>query len=199
MTKIKKFATIYAITHCESCYNQKGIFTGRVNSILTKKGHEHAEQLAQELKNVNIDIAYISPLIRTKETLKHIQKYHPNIKVCVEKRIIERDYGELSRKNKAKYASDHPDLFPVYHRSYDIAPPDGESIKQVEKRVLPFIKEITNLVEKKKVDILIVCHSNSLRPIRKYFENLSIKEMMSLEHMRHKIFKYKISLKKDSI
>ncbi len=183
---------IYLLTHCESCYNKLGVFTGRIDSVLTKYGHEHAELLAKKLKDKRIDIAYISPLKRTKQTLKHILKYHPKTKVITDKRIIERDYGKLSRKNKNKYEREHPDLYPIYHRSYDTPPPGGESIKEVEKRVLPFINEIVANAKKLNINVLIVTHGNTIRPIRRYFEKLSIDEMVKLENNQHTIFEYKI-------
>ena len=185
---------IYILTHCQSCYNNLGIFTGRVDSVLTQKGHKHAKRLAKQLKNASIDIAFVSPLTRTKQTLKHILKYHPETKIFVDDRIIERDYGKLSKKSKAKYKRENPDLHPIYHRSYDVPPPGGESIKQVEERVLPFIEDMLKLMNKKKVNVLVVCHGNSIRPIRRYFEHLSVEEMMNLEHQRHKIFKYKVDI-----
>lgn len=185
-------STIYVLTHCESCYNRLGIFTGRVNSILTPNGHRHATRLAKELKGKKIDIAYTSPLKRTKQTLKHILKYHPETKVIVDERLIERDYGQLSRKNKKKYEREHPDLYPKYHRSYDIPPPGGESIKEVEKRVLSFINEIANNAKKNRLDVLIVTHGNTIRPIRRYFEKLSVDQMMQLENNQHTVFRYKI-------
>jgi len=183
---------LYVITHCESCYNRLGIFTGRVDSILTKGGHEHAKILAKKLKNKKIDIAYVSPLTRTKQTLKYILEYHPETKVVVEKRIIERDYGELSRKSKKKYEKENPKLYPIYHRSYDICPPKGESIKQVETRVIPFIKEAVEKIKRKKINILVVAHGNSIRPIRRYFEGLSKEEAMNQDNHDDKIFTYKI-------
>jgi len=75
-----------------------------------------------------------------------------------------------------------------------VPPPGGESIKQVEKRVKPFIKDVLEKAKKKKVNILVVSHSNTIRPIRKYFEKLSNKEMMKLEYQRHKIFRYKVDI-----
>lgn len=181
---------LYVLTHCESCYNRRGIFTGRIDSKLTAAGHKHAERLAGELKNKAIDIAFISPLSRTKETLVHIRKYHPQMKVVVDKRLIERDYGDLSRKSKVKYKTEHPDLFPIYHRSYDVPPPGGESMREVEKRVLAFIKDVVSLIKKEGVNVLIVAHGNSIRPIRKYFERLSSDQMMALENLRHRVFTY---------
>jgi 2,3-bisphosphoglycerate-dependent phosphoglycerate mutase len=183
---------LYVLTHCESCYNRLGIFTGVVNSKLTPKGHEHAKHLAKELEDKRIDVAFTSPLLRTRQTLKHILLYHKNTKVIVDRRLIERDYGDLSRKSKEKYKKEHPELFPVYHRSYDVPPPGGESMKQVEKRVLPLVKEIVSLIKRDHVDVLMVTHGNAIRPIRKYFEGLTNKQMMRLENLKHRIYQYKI-------
>ena len=152
----------------------------------------HAKMLANKLKNERIDIAYTSPLKRSKQTLKHILKYHPETKVVVDKRIIERDYGELSGKNKDKYRKKYPDLYPIYHRSYDVPPPGGESIKEVEKRVLPFIEEIITNIKKNNLNVLIVTHGNAIRPIRRYFEKLSVDEMIKLENNQHTVFRYKV-------
>jgi 2,3-bisphosphoglycerate-dependent phosphoglycerate mutase len=131
---------LYLITHCESCYNQKHIFTGRLNSHLTQDGNKHAREMAKKLQNTHIDLAIHTSLARTKETLDYILKFHPKAKVEIDDRIIERDYGELSGKSKDKYQREHPDLYPVHHRSYDVPPPGGESIKQVEARVIPFLQ-----------------------------------------------------------
>ena len=185
---------LFVITHCESCYNKQGIFTGRIDSVLTPNGRIHAKQIAEKLKNQNIDVLYTSPLRRTKQTAKYILKYHPKTKVITDKRMIERDYGKLSGKSKAKYKKDYPKLYPIYHRSYDVPPPGGESIKDVEKRIKPFIKEVIKKIKTEKINVLIVAHSNSIRPIRKYFENLTNDQMMKLEHMKHKIFKYEIQV-----
>jgi len=193
---MNNYQNIYLLTHCESCYNKLGIFTGKIDSKLSEDGHKHAERLAIELKNKKIDIAFVSPLTRTKETLKHILKFHPKTKVIVDKRLIERDYGSLSRKNKEKYKKDHPDLYHVYHRSYEIVPPGGESMIEVEKRVFDFIKDLLKIVRRDHSNALVVCHGNSIRPIRKYFENLSSEQMMKLENFQHMIFKYQVSSQK---
>ncbi len=131
--KTGKKLNLYVLVHTESRYNEKRIFSGRIDSVLTKKGHKQAESLAKELAGKKIDIAYTSPLKRAKQTLKHILRHHPETKVIVDKRIIERDYGELSRKSKVKYRREHPELYPIYHRSYETPPPGGESMIEVEK------------------------------------------------------------------
>jgi len=192
--KEKMKQKIYVLLHCESCYNRNGIFTGRADSILTKKGHEHAFELAKKLKDVEINTAYRSSLTRAKQTLEHLLAYHPETQVVVDERIIERDYGELSSLKKSKYKKDHPMLFPIYHRSYDIAPPKGESIQQVEKRVASFIYNLLSEMKNNKGNVLIIGHGNSMRPFRRFFENLSIEKMMQLENQRDKIFTYEIDV-----
>jgi 2,3-bisphosphoglycerate-dependent phosphoglycerate mutase len=194
MDQTDRFRKIYILTHCETCFNSRGIFTGRLDSVLTARGHEHADYMAKLLKDVTIGIAYRSSLIRTKETLDHILKDHPETHVIVDDRIIERDYGELSGKSKKKYEAEHPDLYPVYHRSYLVAPPGGESMKDVEKRVLPFIEDVIALVKRKKINVLIVAHGNSVRPLVRYFQHLTPEEMMRLENIRHKLFEYQIEV-----
>ncbi|MFA5034097.1 MAG: histidine phosphatase family protein [bacterium] len=190
--KSSKKLNLYVLVHTESRYNKKRIFTGHIDSVLTEKGHKQAEAFAKELAGKNINIAYTSPLKRAKQTLKHIIRYHPETKVIIDKRIIERDYGELSRRSKVKFRRDHPDLYPIYHRSYKTPPPGGESMIQVEKRVLLFIKEVINIMRKNRFNVLIVTHSNSIRPIIRYFEGISSKEMMQLENYRLKVLTYKI-------
>lgn len=186
------YRKLFCITHSESDYNRDHVFTGRLDSKLSDTGHRQAQLAAEILRNEKINVAYRTSLTRTKETLQYILKYHPEAQVIEDDRFIERDYGELSGLNKTVYAQQHPDLYPAYHRSYDVPPPGGESIKQVEERVLPALKEVISLIVQEKVNVLIVCHGNSIRPIRRYFEDLTPEQMMSLEHLRHQIFSYKI-------
>ena len=80
--------------------------------------------------------------------------------------------------------------FDLWHRSYDIPPPGGESIKMVEKRVRSFIKDLFFIMKTKKVNVAISAHNNSMRPFRRYFENLSINQMMKMENPYEKYFDY---------
>lgn len=183
---------LYVLIHTESHYNAKRLFTGHIDSVLTDKGHQQARKLAQKLADKKIDIAYTSSLKRAKQTLKHILKYHPNTKVVVDERIIERDYGDLSGKSKVKYRKQHARLYPIYHRSYETPPPGGESMIKVEKRVLSFLQEVIDNMKKNNLNALIVAHGNSIRPIIRYFEGLTAEEMMKLENYRLRIFNYKV-------
>ena len=82
----------------------------------------------------------------------------------------------------------------IVRRSYSVAPPGGESIKDVEKRVNSFIKSLLKTMKKEQVNVAISAHGNSMRPFRKHFEKLSVEEMMHLENPWDDYFEYTINL-----
>lgn len=188
----KRALTLYVLAHTESLYNRRHIFTGWKDSKLSPVGHKNAILLATQLKKTDFTIAFVSPLSRSRQTLNYILKYHPSVSIFVDRRIMERNYGKLSGKSKDKYKKDFPEKFALYHRSYDVPPPGGESIQDVEKRVLPFLKDAFRIMREQNANAILVAHSNTLRPIRRYFEKLSIPEMMALEGMYNHIYSYKI-------
>ncbi len=82
----------------------------------------------------------------------------------------------------------------IIRRSYNIAPQKGESIKMVETRVKEFIKDLIKYMKEHKVNVAISAHGNSMRPFRKHFEKLTIKEMMQLENPWDDYFDYKVEV-----
>ena len=186
-----QYLNLYVLTHTETYYNRKRIFTGQLDSRLTPLGQKQAKKQGKKLQDKKIDWAFVSPLKRTWETLEYIKASHPQLKVIVDKRLTERDYGYLSGHSKVKYRTAHPGFYKVYHRSYETPPPRGESMIEVEKRVLPALDDILSLMRKQKANAIIVAHNNSVRPIRRYFEKMAAQEMMNQDNY-HKIFTYKI-------
>ena len=185
---------IYLFRHGETNFNRSKRFTGLVNSRLTPKGIEQANLVAEKLKEKTFQIAFKTSLSRSSNSLKIVLKYHPECKkVIVDDRMIERSYGDLARKHHKtiikKYGKKQFDL---WHRSYDVPPPGGESLRMVEKRVLSFVKDLLTLMKRRKVNVAISAHNNSMRPFRRYFENLTINEMMALENPYDKYFDYTI-------
>jgi 2,3-bisphosphoglycerate-dependent phosphoglycerate mutase len=134
----------------------------------------------------------MTSLSRSSDSLWIVLKYHPECKkIIIDDRMIERSYGKLERKYHKtiieRYGKKQYDL---WHRSYETAPPEGESMRMVEKRVLSFIKDLVFLMKTEKVNVAISAHNNSMRPFRRYFENLSIKQMMELENPYDTFFHY---------
>ena len=183
---------IYIFRHGETNFNRSKRFTGSVNSRLTPEGIEQTNLVAEKLRKKTFQIAVKTSLSRSSNSLKIVLRHHPECKrVLVDDRMIERSYGDLERKyHKTVIKKYGIRQFDIWHRSYDVPPPRGESIKMVEKRVLSFVKDLLTLMEKKKINVVISAHNNSMRPFRRYFENLTFKQMMALENPYDKYFEY---------
>lgn len=188
---------IYLFRHGTTWDNARGRFSGFRQTTLNTRGKEDAKIVALRLKNKKIQVAYQSSLKRSKQTLKEVLKFHPECKTVVtDDRIIERDYGNVTGLTHYKYIINHtPKKYDSFHRGYKTSPPGGESIFVVEKRVNSFIKDLINFVKKNKVNVAVSAHGNSMRPFRRYFEKLSVNEMMSLENPYDNIFEYEIKVK----
>lgn len=171
---------IYLFRHGQTVDNNNSIFSGWRDSKLNKIGRDSAEIVALRLKGKKINVAFQTKLSRSKETLKIILKYHPECKkIITDDRMIERCYGKLQGRSHYDFVKkNNVELYDKYHRSYNIPPPKGESVKMVEKRVRDFIKDLLKFMKKEKVNVGISAHGNSIRPFRRYFEKLSVKEMM---------------------
>jgi len=183
---------IYFFRHGETYYNRSKRFTGHVNSRLTSKGIKQSYRVAEKLKEKKIHVAFKSSLSRSSDSLRIVLKYHPECKrVIVDDRLIERSYGELEMKyHKTVIRNYGKEQFDIWHRSYDISPPGGESIEMVEKRILSFIEDLILLMKRERVNVVISAHGNSIRPFRRYFESLNIREMMDLKTSQDQYFDY---------
>ena len=185
---------IYLFRHGETYFNRSKRFTGRINSRLNPKGLKQANLIAEKLKEKKFQMAFKTSLSRSSDSLEIVLRYHPECKsVIVDDRMIERSYGVLERSlHKTIIKKYGKRQFDLWHRSYRVPPPSGESIQMVEKRVLSFVKDLLILIKSEKINVAISAHNNSMRPFRRYFENLTIMQMMVLENPYEKYFDYTI-------
>lgn len=185
-------AKIYIFRHGQTEDNELHTFSGFRDVDLDQDGIKEAQRIGEELKNEKVTKAFQSDLIRSKHTLELVLNgFHQGVEIITDPRIKERDYGDLTGENKDEVEKKDPEDFKLWHRSYDVAPPGGESIKDVEVRVLSFLNDV--LPSLKPTDtVFISAHGNSLRPMRRYFEHLTIEEMCSFEHTPGKIYSYEI-------
>ena len=185
---------IYLFRHGQTHFNFRHRFTGWKDSDWTTTGKKNAQATARKLKNKHVDVAFHTKLLRSKETLREVLKFHPEcFLIFRDDRMIERCYGDLQGHAHSTFIKAYGQaLFDKYHRAYDFPPPHGESVKMVEKRVLPFIHQLIAFIKKYQVNVAISAHGNSMRPFRKYFEKLSIKQMMKLEMPYDAYFEYSI-------
>lgn len=180
---------IFIFRHGQTSDNKEKIFSGWRNVDLTLEGIQEAEKIADTLQKEFPTKAYASDLIRSQHTLKIVLRNHPQTPITIDPRIKERNYGDLAGTSKTALEQKDPVDFQKWHRSYEIAPPGGESIEDVEKRVIAFLEDMKKNLEEHDV-VFISAHGNSIRPMRKYFEYLTNEQMCSYEYQPAMIFSY---------
>jgi 2,3-bisphosphoglycerate-dependent phosphoglycerate mutase len=185
---------LFVFRHAETTDNARNIFSGWRDPELTSKGFLQAEEVAQQLGQQTIDYAFTSHLKRARKTLEIVLGKHPSVPVFVDDRLIERCYGDLQGKSKRKLSAEKPEWFAQVHRGYDFPPPDGESLKMVENRTLPFVVQLEQWLQRNPGNVAISCHGNSLRPIRRIFEHLSLKEMLRIENPQDHAISYALHI-----
>ena len=167
------------VRHGQSVYNLQNRFTGWKDVDLTDKGVQEAHNAAILLKDYKIDKSFTSNLKRAQKTLSIIlNDLKLDIPIIKDERLNERDYGSLVNQNKEEAAAKYgANQVQIWRRSYDIQPPDGESLKDTYNRCIPYFKKIFNLDE----NILISAHGNSIRAIVKYLFNISEEDILKTE------------------
>jgi 2,3-bisphosphoglycerate-dependent phosphoglycerate mutase len=171
------------LRHGQSTWNLENRFTGSEDVDLTSLGIEEARNASLFLKYYTIDFAFTSVLKRAVHTLEIVlNKIGLNIPIIKSAALNERDYGDLQGLNKTATIKKYGETQVLdWRRSYQIAPPNGESLKDTYHRVIPYyIAEIEPKLKAGKT-ILIVAHGNSLRAIVMYLENISEKYIADFE------------------
>jgi 2,3-bisphosphoglycerate-dependent phosphoglycerate mutase len=186
---------LFVFRHSETFDNRRGVFSGWRDSELTSKGLMQAQKIADQLKQYQIDYSFTSHLRRAKKTLEIVLEPHPTVPVFIDDRLIERCYGLLQGKNKKKLAHSDPEWYAQVHRGYESVPPEGESLRMVEKRVLSFLKQLRDWLAQAPGNVAISCHSNSIRPIRRVFENLHLEQTLQLESPQDRAMTYELRLR----
>jgi len=174
------------VRHGQSEWNLKNLFTGWRDVDLTPQGIAEAKKAGVTLKarGIKFDVAFTSALKRAQKTLDLVlaEMGQEGIPTFKDQALNERDYGDLVGLNKddaRKKWGDEQVL--KWRRSYDIAPPGGESLKDTVARALPyFVQEILPEVLRGK-RVLVSAHGNSLRAIVMVLERLSPQAIVKRE------------------
>jgi 2,3-bisphosphoglycerate-dependent phosphoglycerate mutase len=174
------------VRHGQSEWNLKNLFTGWRDVDLTEQGVKEAREAGRKLKaqGLKFDVAYTSALKRAQRTLGLMLEElgQTGIPVIKDQALNERDYGDLSGLNKddarAKWGEEQVH---IWRRSYDIAPPGGESLKDTLARTLPYyVTEILPRVLRGE-RVLVAAHGNSLRALIMVLEKLNKESILKRE------------------
>ena len=202
-------ALLILMRHGQSEWNKKNLFTGWVDVPLSPEGIEEAIQAGQRIKDLPIDVVITTTLIRAQTTAFLAMAQHTSGRVpvvlhtgegkleewsticapalltipvlrCWE--LNERMYGELQGLNKAEtIAKFGQEQVQRWRRSYDEAPPGGESLAMTAARSLPYFHStIVPLLAQNK-NVFVSAHGNSLRSIMMELDQLTHEQVVSLE------------------
>jgi len=186
MAENSRIRILVLVRHGESEWNLKNLFTGWRDIDLTDNGIKEARNAGRKLKGqgIRFDVGFTSALIRAQRSLDLVldEMGQTGIPVIKNLALNERDYGELSGLNKddarKKWGAEQ---VLKWRRSYDIAPPGGESLRDTTARVLPYyLQEILPRVLKGD-NVLVSAHGNSLRALVMVLEKLSPDQIVKRE------------------
>lgn len=174
------------IRHGESEWNRLNRFTGSKDVGLTEEGlfEAHRAGAMLETEGLRFDAAFTSTLKRATHTLQIIldeleQEDIPTVKDAA---LNERDYGELMGINKdearRRWGAEQVHL---WQRSYDIAPPGGESLKDTAQRVVPFFEKRIAPELRAGKNVIVVAHGNSLRALIMQLDRLLPEDVERVE------------------
>lgn len=186
------------IRHGESEFNKINVFTGKSNPGLTEKGERQAVEAGSILSDCNfdIDIVFTSKLKRAQHTtdlVLNVLKISPKIFTAAE--LNERDYGSLTGLNKDEARERFgAEQVHQWRRSWEVSPPDGESLYETAKRVQTYFENSILDKIKEHKNILIIAHGNSLRSLIMKLEELTPKAIEGVSLKTGDVLVYDIDL-----
>lgn len=188
------------VRHGISQWNKLGLWTGWKDPELAPEGFEDAQRAGISLKDIQISIAFTADLKRTISTLETIKEEIENteLETIIDKALRERNYGDLAGQNKWEVKEKYGDeQFMKWRRGWDEPIPNGESLKDVYDRVIPYYKNVILPKLHDERNVLVVASGNSLRALVKYLEKISDDDISKLEIGLGEVYMYELSANGD--
>jgi len=175
---------LYVVRHGQTDWNVQGRIQGSTDIELNSKGIEQANQVAEKLKNINFASIYSSPLKRTLDTAKAINKYH-NLDILTDVRLIERNFGNFEgTQNVLKDISDYLDY------ELNLNTNDVESIQKVLKRIHNFLFDLYSRYKDSNSNVLLVTHGGISIAITAVINNIKSDFLsLGMKNCEVKVFK----------
>ena len=150
---------IYFVRHGQTDDNVKHIISGAQRDVpLNDTGILQAKDMARKVKDLKLDQIFCSPMKRARQTLREIAKFHKNVPICYDDRLVERFHGVL--EGQLDTTANHWDMNNQPHF-------EGlETIEEMYARVKSFLDEINEknphknvlIVGHNGVGVLLKCH-----------------------------------------
>ncbi len=161
------------VRHGETEWNRKGQFQGQIDIPLNENGKEQARKAAEFLKDVQIDFAFSSPLLRPKETAEIILENHPNIELQLDADLQEISHGLWEGKFEAEIEQSYPGLLQQWKTQPEtVQMPEGENLQQVWERSFAAWKRLVKAYDGQPLVGLVVAHDAVNKAILSQLFNL---------------------------
>ncbi len=144
---MEKSVQISYFVHSTSVYNEKGIMAGWEDVDLSELGEQQSIKLRNLIKDRKFDAVFSADLKRTRKTA---EVAFPDYKIIIDKRLRECNYGDMTATPSLE-STDNPE---VAINFVETPFPNGESYKDVEKRVRDFLKDLIRNYSGKNVAVV---------------------------------------------
>ncbi|MEG4317941.1 MULTISPECIES: histidine phosphatase family protein [unclassified Microcoleus] len=160
------------VRHGETDWNRAGKFQGQIDVPLNDNGREQARQAAEFLKDVKLDFAISSSMLRPKETAEIILKHHGDLQLELRDELREISHGLWEGKFESEIEASYPGLLEEWKTSPEnVQMPEGENLEQVWSRAIAAWREIVQsvsgtgiVVAHDAVNKALLCHLFNLEP-----------------------------------
>jgi probable phosphoglycerate mutase len=165
------------VRHGETDWNRASRFQGTIDVPLNDRGREQAAKAAQFLKDVEIDFAVTSPMLRPKETAEIILEAHPEVELQTKEQLIEIGHGLWEGKLEKEIEAEFPGLLRQWKEAPEtVQMPEGENLQQVWDRAIAAWQEILReqansatprtgiVVAHDAINKVLVCYLLGLKP-----------------------------------
>ncbi len=191
-----KMGKLVVVRHAESEWNRLGLFTGKQDVHLSSAGFEMSNNMGTLIRDIHLEKIFTSMQVRAIETqvcmMNSKGQYCPE--VTHSSALNERDYGIYTGINKKeKELEMGVNTITALRRGWDFPVPEGETLKMVYERVIPFFKQEILPILKQDKNVLIVSHGNTTRALMKYLEDISDVEIESIEMPFNEILIYNVN------
>jgi 2,3-bisphosphoglycerate-dependent phosphoglycerate mutase len=186
------------VRHGQSEWNLKNLFTGWRDVDLSPQGVDEAKAAGRlmKAKGLVFDLCFTSALKRAQRTLDLAlaELGQTGLSITRDQALNERDYGDLSGLNKdeARVKWGEAQVH-TWRRSYAIAPPGGESLRDTGARVWPYYLHTIQPHVLRGERVLIAAHGNSLRALAMALDGMTPDEVVKFELATGEIIVYRLN------
>jgi broad specificity phosphatase PhoE len=161
----KRVLRLYLVRHGETAENQKMRYLGMQDVPLTLNGTKQALQVADALSQIPIQIVFSSPMRRAADTAARIQAAC-KVELRMDSRLKEGSFGSwegLTRTEVIELGNQDRNHLCLWEADPSIAPPGGESIENIQKRVISLADELYR--ELSDSSVVLVSHVGPIKAL----------------------------------